>query len=479
MPGGLPFFTGAGVNQNKAPLMYLEQGPVYTALRPGSMSAKQVYDAHAIVRQATSARPSGYEYMPRYKNGRWDGYIRLFRNNQFPSGLCSFVIEALSNAGYSVGVEQYDPGEQWQDGVVGPTMFTGIRLRHYQLHAIKTLMAYERGVAKMATNAGKTVIIAALAKAHLGRVLVLVTKKDLMYQTSERLSQRLDEPVGCVGDGKNVWERVTVGMVQTLVRRLDQSVTKMALSGIGCVMFDECHHIPSKTAQYVMCSIPAPVRFGFSGTPLSHQSLDDLVLIGATGPVVVEVTNADLIEQGVSAKPVVSMYKVESQDHADDKYAQAYKACIVENYERNDIIAEQVGRRQAASALILVDRIAHGDVIARLIPGARFVNGSHSIEKRLEALNGLRQGNGRVVISTPIFDEGVDIPAVDLLVLAGGGKGHRKLLQRIGRGMRQKEGPNTLHVIDFADLTNKYLADHSRARWMLYKLEGFDVEYVE
>ena len=84
-----------------------------------------------------------------------------------------------------------------------------------------------------------------------------------------------------------------------------------------------------------------------------------------------------------------------------------------------------------------------------------------------------------VYIATPIFDEGIDVPAIDVVVLAGAGKSHIKLLQRIGRGLRKKEGEdNTLVIHDFIDDTNKYLFKHSKARVAVYKDEKFDKELI-
>jgi len=48
-------------------------------------------------------------------------------------------------------------------------------------------------------------------------------------------------------------------------------------------------------------------------------------------------------------------------------------------------------------------------------------------------------------------------------------------LQRIGRGLRQKEGDNVLYIHDFLDNHNKHLKRHSLKRSEVYRGEGFDV----
>ncbi len=466
----------------------LTKDAVLTTFSFGNMDHTEMFKAAGIIQKATMARPNGYEWMPKFKSGRWDGYIRLVTGNEFPTGLCNRVIYVLMIAGYSVSIKNRfrDVPVDWD--VIQPDMFDGLMLRDYQLDATRRLLAFERGVAKMATNSGKTVVIAAIAKAVSEPILILVTKVDLMYQTAEVLAGHLGEPVGLIGDGQFQLERVTVGMIQTLVKRLEffkdevweKSVYEPPinwLDRIGCVMFDECHHLPSKTSQAVMYAIPAPLRFGFSGTPLSYDDLADLVLMGATGDVVVEVSNQDLIEAGISATPTIHTYELwdADEEHEESDYQTAYDWYIVTDPTRNEIIAEEVKVRQAASTLVLVSRIKHGDTLHELLPGSIWVNGRHDIETRKQVLDRLRDGDGAVVISTNIFEEGIDVPAVDLLVMAGGGKGHRKLLQSIGRGIRAKPGANTLTVIDFYDDTNKHLRAHSAARLDIYRGEGFKV----
>lgn len=453
-------------------------GPVYTEFKFVGMSSDIMCSARSIIRKVTSARPKGYKYMPRFKSGTWDGYIHLTNGNRFPSGLVDDVVASL--AGYMNVNTFYKDGYRFvADGIdlSSINVLHGIELRDYQVQAVRGLLNNIRGVAKMATNSGKTAVIGAIAKLIPGDVLILTTKKDILYQTVDWLGMYLGESIGIVGDGKDDVQRVTVGMIQTLVSRTDDNIVQAWLNGLDCVMFDECHHLPSQTAQQIMYSIPAPYRFGFSGTPLSYDKLTDLILIGATGPVVtsIEVTNAQLIEAGISAKPVVYMEYIDDPDYWDEDYHFAYDACIVNNQTRNGNIFSFVTGKEWKSVLILVERVEHGKLLSGVIDGAVYVDGNNSMDERRNALDLLRQGNGSIIVATPVFDEGVDVPAVELLVLAGGGKGHKRLLQRIGRGMRRKEGDNVLMVLDFADDTNSYLSYHSDCRYEIYLQEGFEV----
>jgi superfamily II DNA or RNA helicase len=125
--------------------------------------------------------------------------------------------------------------------------------------------------------------------------------------------------------------------------------------------------------------------------------------------------------------------------------------------------------------LILVNRIDHGKTLADLLPNSIFVSGSDEAEYRNSVLDRMRTDDSGIFIATPIYDEGIDVPAVDTIILAAGGKSHVKLLQRIGRGLRKKENKeNILTVHDFLDDTNMYLLEHSQERADTYASEKFE-----
>jgi len=430
--------------------------------------------ALAIVRDVCRARPNGYKFMPKYRSGHWDGYISLMLSfSMFPTGLLSIVVSALESRGYHVNV---DRAPLCEHSIVVPEFLNDIVLRDYQIDAANKLLDAGRGIARMATNSGKTEVMAAIIKALNQKSLIVLHRKELMYQTADRLSKRLGTEIGMIGDG--IWEYkfITVAMIQTLSNAKDLSM----FHDTSVVIIDECHHTGSDQMMNVLGKIPGRYRFGFSGTPLKGDVLADMKLISATGDVVCDVTNMELIEGGYSAKPVIKMCIIE-RDGDDDWeliYRKAYTSLIVENEDRNNKIVE-FAKESTGTVLILVSRLDHGRKLRDMIPGSVFIHGSDSSEYRMEMLLHMRDHSG-VFIASPIFDEGIDVPRVDTVILACGGKSYVKLLQRIGRGMRKKDdGKNELIIIDFIDDTNKYLLKHSDRRIKTYVSEGFDAKVVD
>lgn len=430
-----------------------------------------------VVRSVCRARPKNYKHMPKYKAGHWDGYVSLMTSmTQFPTGLLDVVVDALKDKGYNPILKQ-STSESQNVPVVGSADLNGIILRDYQVTAAQQLLHATRGVARMATNSGKTEVMAVLTKAIGNRTLVVLHRKELMYQTATRFHDRLGVAVGMIGDGIFDPQNITVAMIQTLHGRMSDFQSHIAANKL--LMIDECHHLSSNTMMDVLYNIPGRYRFGFSGTPLTYDDLNDMKLMAITGRVVCDVSNRHLIGGGYSAHPVVEIHIIEDTDVDvyELPYQEAYTQLIVMHDYRNDVIAD-ISNRADGVVLILVDRLDHGTQLCKRMPNAVFVHGGDTTEYRQEVLANMASVPG-VYIATSIFNEGVDVPSVDTVILAAGGKSHITLLQRIGRGLRRKEGENILRVHDFLDDTNHHLLSHSKARLDVYEQEGFDIRVVE
>jgi len=88
----------------------------------------------------------------------------------------------------------------------------------------------------------------------------------------------------------------------------------------------------------------------------------------------------------------------------------------------------------------------------------------------------MQDGDLDVLVASKIFDQGIDIPQLDALILAGSGKSSARALQRIGRVIRNYPGKEKAIVVDFYD-NCKFLREHSKARLKVYKTEpGFQIK---
>ncbi len=108
------------------------------------------------------------------------------------------------------------------------------------------------------------------------------------------------------------------------------------------------------------------------------------------------------------------------------------------NNLRNDLIRQVVEELEGIT-LIIVTQINHGDMLQQLLPESTFVNGKEQLETRKQIIKDIKNRKIKNIIATTIYDEGVDLPSIDNLIIACGGKSEIKTIQRVGRGLR-KEG---------------------------------------
>jgi hypothetical protein len=318
--------------------------------------------------------------------------------------------------------------------------------------------------------------------------LFLTTRAVLMYQMKETL-ERAGYQVGVLGDGD--WaprKGVNVGMVQTLAARVNvpedadvemirrAEICRKILQLFEFVIGEEAHEAGGNSYFEILrfCK-NARYRLALTATPFMRSDSEaNMRLMAAFGHVGIDVSEKLLIDRGILARPIFKIVRGLPKPpklYKSTAWQAAYRIGIVENIERNRKIVQEAARAVAHGlpVMILVQHKAHGKILEDLfeIAGieARFIFGEHDNDRRRRALDGLKDGSIKVLIGSTILDVGVDVPAVGMVVLAGGGKAEVALRQRIGRGLRAKKfGPNTAFIVDFDDEWNGHLRDHARQR---------------
>tara|TARA_R100001082_G_scaffold26579_1_gene13229 strand:- start:632 stop:2089 length:1458 start_codon:yes stop_codon:yes gene_type:complete len=464
------------------------------------------YDS-SVVDQATRFRKSGYRHVASFKSRQWDGYTRLFSKSKglFPTGLKDRVMRIYKKKypdhKFVINDHRvFKPNKEVPN--VKEIPLEGVTLRKHQVRAGNAMLKKKHGVLWAATNSGKTETAIAVIKALDLPTLFLVKGKDLVLQTYKRFQKRLgEEEIGLVMSNKWDVRKFTVASADTLARRLSpnkignntharQQAVKKLLGSVQVVIVDECHTAASKGLWNVVRMCEAPYRYGLSGTPFKRGDKQDLKLIGLTGEVCCKITNKEMIEDGVSAPTDIRFFDISTPDLTKVRdYKDVYDLGVVKNPERNRVICELTEHyyMSGKSVLVIVKKIDHGHRLDHLLYEFKedafvphyFIHGDTPLDERTERIEQFSNGMTRVLITSSILDQGVDIPNIDVLIFAAGGNSYIRAIQRVGRGLRMHEGKDKLTVIDFCDRTNKYLAKHSLDRIESYQKENcFDIKIV-
>ena len=443
----------------------------------------------------------------------WDGRKRLIKKNKkyikIPTGLIGRVVKILKKHNYNI--QYLDQRPVANDILKNVSLNEFKKPRPYQDESTDKAIKIERGIIKAPTGSGKTFMAALMfSKKPCKRFVFFVLSIDLLKQTKTEFEEVLLQngsplEVGTVGDGVCDIKDVTIVSIKTACgafnikyevpseyeKKDEEEINlnienkekiKDLITNCQFIIFDEVHHAPCDTVQDVLkrCR-EARYRFGLSASPWRDDNAD-LEIESFFGRNIVDISASYLIRSGYLIKPYIYFISQEYESPSSKlTYQNVYKEYITENEKRNNIIKRVVEhlKDQGRTILILVKIKKHGKKLESEIPDSIFIHGGHSGDKRKDVLNKLRNKEIKVVISTSIFDQGIDVKALDALVLTASGKSSTRALQRIGRVIRKYENKENAIIIDFNDKI-KYLSSHCQARRKIYKTEEeFEINDVE
>ena len=222
--------------------------------------------AHAIRRLATFANPMFNELQRmRLSVARTPRVIGCFddldRHLALPRGCLSDVASLVAELGVKL-----DLRDERVDGETLGVEFCG-ELNNSQHSAARAILQHDVGVLCAPPSWGKTVVATNLIASRGCSTLVLVHRKPLVEQWTERLCEFLDitpKSIGRFGAGRRrLTRRIDIAMVQTLARSDDLHDLVRAY---GHVVIDECHHVPAVQVERVLSGIPARYVTGLTSS---------------------------------------------------------------------------------------------------------------------------------------------------------------------------------------------------------------------
>jgi superfamily II DNA or RNA helicase len=148
---------------------------------------------------------------------------------------------------------------------------------------------------------------------------------------------------------------------------------------------------------------------------------------------------------------------------------------IAENWHLHEMIRD-LAAKLTGRTLILVERIAQGDALASIIPGALWVQGKDDLDTRKMVIDKLKTSKEKVVAlaTQQIFTSGINVMTHNVINAAGGQADHH-IIQRVGRGLRTADDKEILNYHDFIFYNNEYLLKHSLKRVEILKKEGHEI----
>ena len=440
-------------------------------------------EAIKAIGEVARYRPKDFMFSKKYKEGKWDGWIRLLKKAPtyyyLPAGLLFLVRRALDEIG-----ESYVLQDTRNKGLLGNrarwSWISPKPLRDYQIGAVEAGVRKSRGIWELATGSGKMLTAAKFFQTLGLPGIITVLTEEAVRDTS----RELEESIGGARIGR--WykdEKSTGDIVVTTIPSLHAEIKKKHsrlkdhFERTEVLIMDEAHMMAADTYYEVMQKSKAYYKIGQTGTPYRSDG-KDLLLLACTGRVMIQKKAKELQEEGILSQAKIVFYHSPPPAHlsiealAERSPKDRYMDSIVYNEPRNRLISELYHSQEVQTAVI-VKYIEHGEILADII-GIPFV--SSKVRNRAEIQSGLNDGSLLGVVATTIFDMSVNIPGLTRIINAAGHSPEARQTQRLGRVIRLFDGKEWAYFYDFMDDWDNKAWLHSRNRLKYMKSEGHEVE---
>ena len=461
-----------------------------------------VYDwnIHKLLDRQLSYQVEGVEFIPSVQNGFWDGIVHLYSTKTFTfsTGLLSKVCDILAknNIQYTINDTRIKP-------ICGLPLPTNTNLRQDQEDVVKICMDKARGIIALPTGWGKSYSqIELVCRLNLPTVIV-VHKLDIMQQFIDWFKDRANIEVGQIGNGIVNPQHITVAMIQTLANYFNIKSKEIKKEKVDMTKYNAvinmCNNAQVLITDEMHCMTDGNVwnkvfshfrntyyRLGFSATPYKSLS-GELQSEAIYGPIIAKESYMECVKKGYLTQPEVIIYKYKQQGLPwGVKYQQAYKERIVENEDRNLLICQIALKywKAGKKVFIAVTHINHGKLLKQMFEtvigkdNVIFAEGSTSLQKRQDGIKDFENG-GKILIATSIYNEGINIKSMDVLINARCSLSQSMFLQTIGRCLRLSPGKDKAIIVDIQDTNVKYFAYHGRSRLEILENLDFTINTVD
>lgn len=469
-----------------------------------------------------SFRPEGYKFMPKFRMGKWDGFVRLYDRfrNLFPLGLVSKLYYFCVKKNIVIEFENFDKSntifnENYVLDYAENILKLPFKIRDYQLDGVLKGLSERHCILLSPTGTGKSLIIYIILRLVLKynkkfKILIVVPTLSLIDQMVGDFD---DYAVNTTLNFNNLCQKIYSGACKQINKQIVVS-TYQSLENIepeyfeqfGALLVDECHtgslkgNVNNKIASYC---INAKYKIGFSGT-LQDAQVNLYSLISSFGQIFQLTKTINEIERGNLSKIIVRQIVLHyPENDCKDFYNgldelesdEGSSAPVVFNYEidwinnkpyKSNLILD-ICEKYANNTLILFKRTEFGTSLFSRIKFA-FINrkvflvtGLTEKEER-EKIRAIceKHNNCVIVANYRIFSTGINIKNLHNVIFGESVKSKITTLQSIGRSLRlnnNKEIANVFDIVDcirFEDREN-IIFRHSASRGDIYEKESFEV----
>lgn len=352
------------------------------------------------------------------------------------------------------------------------------QLRPYQQIAVDSTIRYfqksrDPAVLVLPTGAGKSLVIAELARIAKGRVLVLAHVKELVEQNHGKYeSYGLEAGIYSAGlDRKDKGSKVIFGSIQSVARAGDDLFKSFSL-----LIIDECHRVSvevdSQYAQVIkrLRSVnPSLCVLGLTATPyrlglgwiyqFNHRGLMRTSEERFFKKCIYDLTLSYMIQNKYLTPPIkidspVAGYDFSSLKLKGDSFKLSEIEHVLKDQERvtPGIIAniiEMAADREGV--MIFTSSVRHAQEIMTHLPEeiSAMVVGDTAGPERDAIIKKFKEKKLKFLVNVSVLTTGFDAPHVDLIAILRPTESVSLYQQIVGRGLRLAPGKKDCLILDY------------------------------
>jgi len=334
---------------------------------------------------------------------------------------------------------------------------------------------YRRALVAVATGLGKTwlaafdVLAVGQALQRPPRVLIIAHRAEILIQaeatirTAMRSEWEETRVTWYLGANSDMSGDLVVATIQKLTR--PEGLAELDLQRFDYAVIDEVHHAQAPSYRRVMARLNATFTLGLTATPERTDGVDVASLFDDV--LAWQATVGDGIAEGslvpfhyLGLKDDVDFEQIPWRNGRFDPTSLEEK---LENSERMERLWSAWQADPDARTLVFCCSRRHAlytrDWLRRRQVRAAAVFSGSGGDPRSDSLNAFIEGKLQALCVVDLFNEGLDIPDVDRVVMLRPTESKVIFLQQLGRGLRAAENKLRLKVIDFVG-NHRVFASH-------------------
>ncbi|MGY3127297.1 superfamily II DNA or RNA helicase/HKD family nuclease [Agrococcus sp. UYP33] len=329
----------------------------------------------------------------------------------------------------------------------------------------------QRAVVISATGTGKTILSALdVRAARPDRMLFVVHREQIVDRAITEFQRVLGAPPAAfgklVGTSRQLDRPYVFATIQSLSR--PETLDRLDPTAFDYVLIDEVHRAGAKSYARVLEHLRPKFLLGMTATPERTDGFNLFELFDFNVPYEIRLNRAleaDMLapfhyygvadvdfEDGTTTDDATQLRKLASAERV------RHIALAIERYGQAGVPARGLmfcSRNEEARELSeALNRVTIRGKMLRTVA----LTGQDSIERREQVVEWLESGELDYILTVDIFNEGVDIPTLNQVIMLRQTQSAIVFVQQLGRGLRKAPGKDYLVVIDFiGNYANNFL----------------------